>query len=79
MHSSVAKTDQPNSTTETKPTRITERTEEKSTGGTLENTTTVPDEGEKNDSEKTIEPWKIGLSGGVFLLLILSGIGKNCI
>ena len=78
MHSSVEKTDQPNTTTETKPTRITEKTEGKLTEGTMAKTTMVPHEGKKNKSEKTIETWKIGLSGGVFLLL-LSGIGKYCI
>ena len=70
MHSSVEKTDQPYSTTETKPTRITEKAEEK--------TTTVSEEGEKNESDKTIEIWKIGGSVGGFLLLFIV-IGKHCI
>lgn len=69
MHSSVEKTNQPYRSTETIPTRITEKTVEK--------TTAVSDGGEKNESDKTIEIWKIGASVGVVLLVI--GIGKYCL
>ena len=70
MHSSVEKTDQPYSTTGTKPTKIAERTEKK--------TTTVSGEGGRNESDKTIEFWEIGVSVGGFLLLFI-GYGKYCI